>query len=89
MIIKEKALVRRLILACQTVAAKGYGDYGNAQEFLDQAEKAVFDVASVEMRSTVERVFSSRQSRGLAANAAEARGNEHAAINARRFMEHS
>jgi replicative DNA helicase len=56
LIIKEKALVRRLITACQGVAAKGYGDYGNAQEFLDQAEKAVFDVASVQTRSTVERV---------------------------------
>jgi replicative DNA helicase len=55
-IIREKALVRRLITACQGVAAKGYGDYGNAQEFLDQAEKAVFDVASVQTRSTVERV---------------------------------
>jgi replicative DNA helicase len=55
-IIKEKALVRRLITACQTVAAKGYGDYGNPQEFLDQAEKSVFDVASVQTRSQVERV---------------------------------
>ena len=55
-IIREKALVRRLITACHTVAAKGYADYGNAQEFLDQAEKAVFDVASVQTRSTVERV---------------------------------
>jgi replicative DNA helicase len=55
-IIREKALVRRLITACHGVAAKGYADYGNAQEFLDQAEKAVFDVASVQMRSTVERV---------------------------------
>jgi replicative DNA helicase len=55
-IIREKALVRRLITACHTVAAKGYGDYGNAQEFLDQAEKAVFDVASVQTRTQVERV---------------------------------
>jgi replicative DNA helicase len=56
LIIKEKALVRRLITACHGVAAKGYADYGNAQEFLDQAEKAVFDVASVQTRSVVERV---------------------------------
>ncbi len=55
-IIREKALVRRLIGACHTVAAKGYADYGNAQEFLDQAEKAVFEVASVQTRSQVERV---------------------------------
>jgi replicative DNA helicase len=55
-IIKEKALVRRLITACHTVAAKGYGDYGNAQEFLDHAEKSVFDVASVQTKTQVERV---------------------------------
>jgi replicative DNA helicase len=52
-IIKEKALVRRMITACHGVAAKGYGDYGDATEFLDQAEKAVFDVAQVQTRSTV------------------------------------
>ena len=56
MIVREKALVRRLITAAHTVAAKGYADYGNAQEFLDQAEKSIFDVASVQTRSTVERV---------------------------------
>ncbi len=52
-IIKEKSLVRRMITACHGVAAKGYGDYGNADEFMDQAEKAVFDVANVQTRSTV------------------------------------
>jgi replicative DNA helicase len=52
-IIKEKSLVRRMITACHAVAAKGYGDYGDAQEYLDQAEKAVFDVAQVQTRSTV------------------------------------
>ncbi len=52
-IIKEKSLVRRMITACHGVAAKGYGDYGEADEYLDQAEKAVFDVANVQTRSTV------------------------------------
>jgi replicative DNA helicase len=53
-IVKEKALVRRMITACHGVAAKGYGDYGDAQQFLDTAEKAVFDVANVQTRSTVQ-----------------------------------
>jgi replicative DNA helicase len=52
-IIKDKSLVRRMITACHGVAAKGYGDYGDSQEYLDQAEKAVFDVANIQSRSSV------------------------------------
>jgi replicative DNA helicase len=52
-IIRDKALVRRMITACHGVSAKGYGDYGETQEFLDLAEKAVFDVANVQTRTTV------------------------------------
>jgi replicative DNA helicase len=52
-IIRDKALVRRMITACHGVAARGYGDYGDTQEFLDVAEKAVFDVANIQTRTTV------------------------------------
>jgi replicative DNA helicase len=52
-IIRDKSLVRRMITACHGVAAKGYGDYGETQEFLDHAEKSVFDVANIQIRSTV------------------------------------
>src|SRR5688572_31269630 len=34
-IVREKAIVRRLIHACHETAAKGYGDYGAMEEFLD------------------------------------------------------
>ncbi len=53
-IVKEKALVRRMITACHGVAARGYGDYGDPSEFLDGAEKAVFDVANIQTRATVQ-----------------------------------
>ncbi|AKF08134.1 replicative DNA helicase [Sandaracinus amylolyticus] len=43
-IVREKATVRRLITACHEIAATGYGDYGEPAEYLDQAEKRVFEV---------------------------------------------
>jgi replicative DNA helicase len=52
-IIKEKSLVRRMITACHGISARGYGDYGEAQVFLDIAEKSIFDVANVQTRSNV------------------------------------
>ncbi|MCP4599501.1 MAG: replicative DNA helicase [Proteobacteria bacterium] len=41
-IVKEKAAVRRMIYATQEVTARGFSDYGDAAEFLDAAEAAVF-----------------------------------------------
>jgi replicative DNA helicase len=55
-IVKEKALVRRLITACHEVAAKGYGDYGDPSQFLDSAEKQIFDVAQESLRSPYEHI---------------------------------
>ena len=43
--IHEKARVRQLILACQRVTAQGYAGYGEAQQFIDSAEQAVYDIA--------------------------------------------
>ena len=55
-IVRERALVRRLILACHEIAAQGYGDYGDTVEFLDTAEKAIFDVAQQQVRSPYEHI---------------------------------
>lgn len=55
-IIKEKALVRRLITACHEIAAQGYGDYGEAKNFLDYAEAAVFGIAKERARSPYQHV---------------------------------
>jgi replicative DNA helicase len=41
-IVKEKAAVRRMIYAAQQVVADGFGDFGDAGDFLDAAESAIF-----------------------------------------------
>jgi replicative DNA helicase len=41
-IVRDKAAVRRMIYAAQEVAARGFTDHGDAAEFLDSAEAAVF-----------------------------------------------
>lgn len=55
-IIREKAVVRRLITACHEVAAKGYGDYGEFENFLDLSEKSIFEVAKERTRNPYEHV---------------------------------
>ena len=53
-IVIEKALVRRVIHASHEIAATGYGDYGVLAEYLDQSERAIFDVAKERMRNRAE-----------------------------------
>src|SRR5689334_927177 len=55
-IVREKSVVRRLILACHEVAAEGYGDYGEVERYLDGAEKKVFDVAKERVRHPYESI---------------------------------
>ncbi len=43
-IVREKSVVRRMITTCHEISAQGYGDYGEPEEFFDQAEKKIFDV---------------------------------------------
>lgn len=45
--VREKARVRRAIATCQMFAAEGYGDVGGYQQFLDELERAVFEIARV------------------------------------------
>ena len=51
--IQEKWRVRQLILACQRVTAQGYVGYGEAQEFIDSAEQAVYEIARTRDASTM------------------------------------
>ncbi|HTM43760.1 MAG TPA: replicative DNA helicase [Polyangiaceae bacterium] len=51
--VREKWRLRQLIAACQQFAAAGYGDVGEVQGFIDQAEQAVFDVARVAERTAL------------------------------------
>jgi replicative DNA helicase len=51
--IHEKWRVRQLILACQQVTAQGYVGYGDAQQFIDSAEQAVYEIAHSRESSSV------------------------------------
>ena len=55
-IVREKAIIRRLIHACHETAAAGYGDYGTMETFLDEAERSIFNVAKHRLRSPYEHI---------------------------------
>lgn len=55
-LVREKSIVRRLITACHEIAARGYGDYGEVEHFLDEAEGSVFQVAKERARNPYEHV---------------------------------
>jgi replicative DNA helicase len=44
-LVKEKSTLRRLISTCAEVQSRAYGEFGNYEEFLDEAENAIFKVA--------------------------------------------
>jgi replicative DNA helicase len=52
--IHEKWRVRQLILACQRVSAQGYAGYGEAKEFIDSAEQAVYDIARTQESTSIQ-----------------------------------
>jgi replicative DNA helicase len=54
--VTDKAVVRRLIQRCHEIAAKGYGDYGDVNEFVDDAEKQIFDVSKQTAASPYEHI---------------------------------
>jgi len=49
-IVKEKATLRRLIAACNEVQSRAFGDFTNYEDFLDEAETAIFKVAQQNRR---------------------------------------
>jgi replicative DNA helicase len=51
--VQSKFRLRRLIGTCQDFAAVGYGDCGDVQGFIDQAEQAIFDLARTAEGSSV------------------------------------
>jgi replicative DNA helicase len=49
-IVHEKATARRLILAASEITARGFGEYGEVREYLDEAEKMIFEVTQTTER---------------------------------------
>jgi replicative DNA helicase len=49
-IVREKAVARQLILAASEITAKGFGEYGEVREYLDEAEQLIFKVTQTTER---------------------------------------
>jgi replicative DNA helicase len=53
-IVRGKATARRLVEACREIAAKGYGEYGDVDEYIDAAERSIFEIAQRSTRASYE-----------------------------------
>ncbi|MBI4126092.1 MAG: replicative DNA helicase [Deltaproteobacteria bacterium] len=49
-LIREKSVVRRLIEGATKIAARGYEPLSNAEEYLDEAERVIFEIARARTR---------------------------------------
>jgi replicative DNA helicase len=50
-IIREKAILRQLINSATDIATRGFEEQGNVDEFLDAAERVIFDIAEKKIKS--------------------------------------
>jgi len=50
-IVREKAILRNLIRAATDIATRGFEEQGNVDEFLDTAEKTIFEIAEKKIKS--------------------------------------
>ncbi len=55
-LVHGKATARRLIEAAQEIAARGYGEYGDVDEYIDEAERTIFEIAQRTQRASFEPV---------------------------------
>jgi replicative DNA helicase len=53
-IIRGKATARRLVEACREISAKGYGEYGDVDEYIDTAEREIFQIAQRSQKQSYE-----------------------------------
>ncbi|HKA32157.1 MAG TPA: replicative DNA helicase [Candidatus Binatia bacterium] len=51
-IIREKAILRQLIDSATEIATRGFEEQGSVDEFLDSAEKVIFDIAEKKIKSS-------------------------------------
>ena len=50
-IVREKAILRSLINAATDIATRGFEEQGNVEEFLDTAEKVIFDISERKIKA--------------------------------------
>ncbi len=51
-IVREKAILRHLISAATSIATRGLEDQGDVETFLDDAERAIFDISEKRIKSS-------------------------------------
>ena len=51
-IVREKSILRSLISAATEIATRGYEEQGNVEEFLDSAEKVIFDISEKKIKAS-------------------------------------
>lgn len=51
-IVREKGILRNLITVATGIATRGLEDQGNVEEFLDEAEKSIFDISEKRSKSS-------------------------------------
>ncbi|HZD41837.1 MAG TPA: replicative DNA helicase [Terriglobales bacterium] len=51
-IVREKSILRSLITTATDIATRGYEDQGNVEEFLDTAEKVIFDISEKKVKAS-------------------------------------
>ena len=51
-IVRERAILRHLIGAATEIATRGFEEQGNVDEFLDTAEKIIFDISEKKIKSS-------------------------------------
>jgi replicative DNA helicase len=51
-IVREKSILRNLIGAATDIATRGYEEQGNIEEFLDTAEKVIFEISEKKIKAS-------------------------------------
>jgi len=51
-IVRGKATARRLVEACREIAAKGYGEYGDVETYVDEAERDFYAVTQRSLKTS-------------------------------------
>lgn len=51
-IVREKSILRSLITTATDIATRGYEEQGNVEEFLDSAEKVIFDISEKKIKAS-------------------------------------
>jgi replicative DNA helicase len=51
-IVREKSILRSLIRTATEIATRGYEEQGNVEEFLDTAEKVIFDISEKKIKAS-------------------------------------